>query len=310
MIHYIDIGARDLSFALWSEPEENFSCIAFEPDLKEFEKLSKSKDSFGFKELLILPYGISNKQGFKKLYITKQPGCSSFKKPIEKFDEKFGRDGNFIIDHEIEVNVNTLDYAIEDNNIAQDASFIMKIDVEGGELDCLKGFEKNIDKLLFAQVEVNFLNYREGQNSAGSILDFFRVHNFNLISIKDLGEYRFSGEAKYDPNQENFLKKQANGYPVYSIGTTCSCDFIFLKDPDYVQQNQMSDYIKVLIGSESYDTFKYLLDKNKLDNIDDIQKIKNNIYKKSKVSHLKKKIFHLSLFGIIVYFRELISRIK
>lgn len=293
MIYYIDVGARDLSFCLWDANTADYGCIAFEPDPDEFSKIRNTESFLGFKDLVLHPYGISDKRKVEKLYITKNPGCSSLKRPIPIFDERYNRQGNFIVEKTVDTEVLTLDEAIENSNLPENTNFLLKLDVEGGELDCLNGFAENIQNLLFAQVEVNFIEYREDQCTPGDILDYFQRHNFNLIKIKDLGEYRYSGESRYLPEREPFLKKAKSGYPIYSVGVISSCDFIFLKDPDFVSDDQIGDYIETLYGAEAFDTFFYLEKSNRLNNIKDIEKIRKKFITKSRQKHIRKSLFWL-----------------
>lgn len=70
MIYYIDLGASDLSFCLWDANTAEYGNIAFEPDPDEFGKIRNTERYFGFRDVVLHPYGISYKRKLEYLFRT------------------------------------------------------------------------------------------------------------------------------------------------------------------------------------------------------------------------------------------------
>ena len=88
---------------------------------------------------------------------------------------------------EVVVCMDTLDNLLLQHNI-QEADFL-KIDVEGGELDVLKGARATIDRGVFGlQLEVRFMEFYKGAPLFSVVNDYVSKMGFELF---DLNRYYY-----------------------------------------------------------------------------------------------------------------------
>ena len=80
---------------------------------------------------------------------------------------------------------------------------VMKLDVQGFELDALRGCVELLDKVSAVIVECSFVELYKGQSLAGEVVEFLGVRGFRILCVYNLS-YR------------------SDGYPV-------QCDFAFIR---------------------------------------------------------------------------------
>lgn len=148
---YCDVGARGGLGHPWDRLRAEISTVGFEPDLEEYARLSK-KLPLGD---VCLPHVLFSTPGELNLYLTKSRGCSSVYLPNKSFLCQFPDSERFAVEKILQIHAVTLDDLYRDRSIA-DIDFI-KIDVQGAELDILKGGRKLVDdKVIGVELEVEF----------------------------------------------------------------------------------------------------------------------------------------------------------
>ncbi len=130
----IDIGASGGIQPIWNSVSNYIKVIGFEPDAEEFKNLKKIYNS---EKYVFFNIGLLDKKGFSNFYITRKQQVSSIFKPNRVFLDKFPHSERFDILREVQVEVNTLDAVLKENNIMS-ADF-MKLDTQGSEILILKG---------------------------------------------------------------------------------------------------------------------------------------------------------------------------
>ena len=125
------------------------------------------------------PYEIvalSDKQGYADLYVeTINPiatGASLYKENTNWYGE-----GKY---KTITVPTKTLDSCNYFNNKSID---LIKIDVQGSELDILNGGEKTIKNTRYVLAEVSLVEYNQGAPLIGDIIDKMKEYKFNISDI-------------------------------------------------------------------------------------------------------------------------------
>ena len=247
---YIDVGARDLFFPFWKGSLSDIKCIAFEPEITAHESLLTRIRHLGFhpdSELFSAALGGSENECL--LYVTRQPGCSSIYKPISFYGELFNRPDNFIVDSVQNIKLQRADSLIGSSD---EAPILLKLDIEGAELDALSGFGEIMSSVWCLQVEVNFLPYREGQASPEEILAFCKQHNLLLVEEIDAGEYCYNGKNKFSPINDRILNFFSEDIP-YTKGIKCSADWLFIRDFQSVPEDQMTLYIDFCCRMKLFD---------------------------------------------------------
>ncbi|MCB0862220.1 MAG: FkbM family methyltransferase [Solirubrobacterales bacterium] len=104
-------------------------------------------------------------------------------------------------DHTIEVPVSTLDDETS-RPLARPA--LLKMDVQGFELDALRGATATLEEVDVALIECSFVELYEGQALAGEVVNFMTEAGFTLDGVYEIA-YSADGSAV----QGDFLFRRA-----------------------------------------------------------------------------------------------------
>lgn len=162
-----NIGSTILQFA--NRTGEKGRIIGFEPDPHNFNECQKNIALNNFNNIEVLPIGLGHEKGEFQLVV----------------DTPSNRGGNRIVMNDdnspisTTVNVETVDNVIKDKNITQIS--LVKIDVEGFEMNVLKGAETLIlrDAPIFF-IEVNDNNLKQAGSSAEELVVFLNSKNYQV----------------------------------------------------------------------------------------------------------------------------------
>jgi len=175
----IDIGAHEgefLSSFLKIRKIKKFYC--FEPQIKIFEKLKKKYEKNNKIKFFNFPLGEKSKK--TRLFLSKltyTATLSSYNKVSLYLKFK-----NFLLDdhyhQSITVKQKTFDQIFKNINIKE--SFL-KIDVEGYELNVLKGSKKKIKEVKYILIEDQFFN--QYKNDFNKVKEFLKKNNFEILKI-------------------------------------------------------------------------------------------------------------------------------
>lgn len=232
--NFFDIGARNGSFLLPAEYTKNTILHAFEPNLKEFEKLkNESTDAFKsgiiepkFKKKILYSTAVSEKKGKKDLFITSGAGAVSLMGPVnrvmtENIWRYHDKGLNYYTKHQrvneiSKVNCDKLDNIWKKNKYID----ILKLDTEGSELNILKGAERNLKekKILMIKSEFLFVPYYKQQNLLGHQQVFLNKMGYRLIHIDD--------------NHYTYSWKKSRVKETYDKRFQYAGDAYFIPDPD------------------------------------------------------------------------------
>ena len=277
LITFIDIGAADFIDRRWSKISNHLEYIGFEPDDRSYQKLIQEfsiNSNYKFYN-----FGLWSKNGTIDINLCKEPKVSSFFIPNEQIINNFKNPERFNIVKKEKVKVSRLD-DVKLKNV----DFI-KLDIQGGELEALKGADKTLDKVLGCEVEVEFLDLYENQ-------PIFQDINKHLISKN----FIFIDFISYN----RWERKKYEGY-----GQLIFADALYLKSPEKlfnfrrIDVNYIIKYIaicllynKLDLADKAYEIFqqeygKDFIDINLLNNL-----IKANI-KKRKLKKLIDKLVRI-----------------
>ena len=197
-IHFCDVGARWGISEPWKDVKENIDLVYFEPDKEEFEVLKKRMRS--------------NDKGYDcalysesipvDLNLMKARECSSILQPNISFLKRFPKEllEMYEVEKVISIQARTIDdiYA-SDKNLSID---FIKLDVQGAELDILKGGKLFLENnLIGAEIEVEFQPLYKDQ-PLFSDLDIYMRNNTGL-ELYDLTKHF----CKYSSGVKNCSKK-------------------------------------------------------------------------------------------------------
>lgn len=178
---FIDIGAA-VGEITFSSCDYFSNCICFEPEKKNFEYLRKQIKKSGFKNIEIYNYALGKEFGKKKFFVSKTANLDN------RFNVK--KDEDFI---EVEVQVETLDRMCK--KIGIDEKCFIKIDVQGAELDVLKGAEKLLEKNCIIISEFWPWAMQLNDTNPSDYVDYMKSKGYAFFDLKN------------NPLSNDFLKK-------------------------------------------------------------------------------------------------------
>lgn len=166
-----NIGTTTVSFARRCR-----LVVSFEPSTRNFEKLVEAVKLNNLKNVVPVNKGVGSKPGEYKLYkvVDNNPGMNRILSGAAA-DERF--------DYE-KVVINTLESELTALKIGQ--VDVIKIDVEGFELEVLQSAEKILERdkpALFVELDDN--NLREQGASAARLVAFLKSKNYAVLNAAD-----------------------------------------------------------------------------------------------------------------------------
>ena len=200
-ITIFDVGAHDgRTIKLYRKHFPNSTMFSFEPTPETFENLKNNASNYQNAE--VFNVALSNFVGQTEFFVNKSSLTNSILKP---FDEKYIAPNIFHTVEKIVVNTNTIDAFCKEKKLEK--INILKIDVQGAELDVLKGAaamltNKNIDLIY---LEVEFVELYLNQPLFHDISSFLKTFDYNLyyiynISVGKDGQMIY-GDAIFLPNR-------------------------------------------------------------------------------------------------------------
>lgn len=162
---------------------------SFEPDTSFFNKSNELIKYFNFQNCNLHNFALGKKRGFKKFYKVKninnisESTGSSFVQPI---------DHNTIL-KTYEYPLTTGDIFSDENNISN--IDIIKINVQGMELDVLEGFEKmlQLNKIKIVLVEFDYSPRYKTTVTIGSLENYLNKFNYHLFDMVLLRRKKLKG---------------------------------------------------------------------------------------------------------------------
>ena len=175
-IIYVDIGTNEGSFLEYLLTFCNFKKIfCYEPILRLSDEL---KLKYSNKKIKVFNIALSNKKSTKKFYEYKISSQSSLYKQNDIFKslkdlKKISKVKTEVFDNEF--NNRKIDFC--------------KIDVQGEEINVLKGMKKNLKKknIKLLKIEITFMErYVSVKSNFNEIISFLLKYNYHLTSISKI----------------------------------------------------------------------------------------------------------------------------
>lgn len=178
------------------------------------------------------------------LNVTAYPGCSSLYEPNPAVIDRFSQistDYNFKVVERRQVCAGPLD------GLGISQVDLIKLDVQGSELDILTGGQSTLSQAVAAQVEVEFLPLYKHQPTAGEVFAFMEDEGFYLHQLRDCGGSPF--------------KPFETARPYLPASQLLYADAVFIRDINNLTDDQRLRLISVLWNIyRSYDLAIHLAD--------------------------------------------------
>lgn len=221
----IDIGARG-GFTIDLAPIASaVEAIGFEPEQEECERLNAQAkaDSAGFRSLRYVPTAVGRAPEQRTLNIYRARGCTSLLTADTDFAKLFAREDYFILDGQVDVQVERLDDAAERFGFP-DVDY-MKIDIQGAELEAMQSAPKLVGKsLLCIRSEVEFAPLYKDQPVFADVDAELRGKGFMLARFPQMHAWRRGTRVRND--------RRAPGPAPISEGQLIHGDVLYFRRPE------------------------------------------------------------------------------
>jgi FkbM family methyltransferase len=173
----VDIGARGGLHPRWTDCSIHVQGVGFDADEAECARLNARGDG-----VLYLPYAVGAADGATAtLRLTDSPGSSSLLEPNREVLDQFIYGAKITVRSTVPVTLTTLDTACERHDVHPD---VIKMDIQGAELDVLKGATRTLANALLVESEVEFQSLYVGQPLFRDIDAFMAEKGWVLLGLR------------------------------------------------------------------------------------------------------------------------------
>ena len=204
-IALVDIGAAGEIQPRWRRISSLIDYIGFEPDERSYKDLIKQETQCN--SYKIYNSAVWSREGSLSINFCKKPMASSHFNPNRTFVDKFSDSERFDVVSQEEINITRLD------ELDIDKVDFIKLDIQGGEIEALKGGENLLTQCLGLEVEVEFLPMYESQPLFGDVCQYLKEKGFEFIDFTSINRWE--------------RKKYGYGQAVFG-------DALFLKTPETI----------------------------------------------------------------------------
>jgi FkbM family methyltransferase len=191
----LDVGANKGQFSIaFRRLRPNASIIAFEP-------LPEAADVYdnvflGDEHVRLQRVALADREGSSQFHVADRTDSSSLLRLGTGQEKAFGVRS----DRTIDVPVDRLDERVDIASLAR--PILMKVDVQGGELDVFKGCQA-LEDIDFVYVELSFFELYEGQPLFREVMEYLINRNFVVGGI-----YNQVATPQFGPTQVDVLFKR------------------------------------------------------------------------------------------------------
>ena len=237
----VDVGARGGQQANWLDFSDLIQTDCFEPDAKACaEQAAKARPRENW-----FPAGLGGFTGMGKLHVLNKASGSSLYPPNPTMMNRFSKSEYGDLKAVIDVPFLTFsDFILREKRPLPN---LVKLDVQGAELDILKGLQPaHWTDLLAVQAEVEFVELYKAQPLFADVDAHMKAHGFILMDLLPVRGYRVAeGQMRY------YLKKHL-GLAIARKDISrrlVAGDALYLRDPQTLidERNATSCYKFLLI---------------------------------------------------------------
>jgi FkbM family methyltransferase len=191
----IDVGCRDGVRPAWRELRPHALLVGFDADPAECARLNALAGDPAQERYE--PVALAADEGEATLYVTADPQSSSLYPPDPRALGRYPE----LWRHEPRgtetIRTTTLDAWAEGAGVS--AIDALKVDVQGAELDVLRGAQRNLESVRVVESEVEFQELYEGQPLFTDVDRFLREHGFSLWRLREIHHCGLSPAGRAEP---------------------------------------------------------------------------------------------------------------
>jgi FkbM family methyltransferase len=170
----VDVGAADDPPIHWrSVPSEDLQVLSFEPDGRSDVNTPGQR--------ILVPEALGDAPRQATLHLARKPQVSSIYEPNMELLDRYPQAERWQVVDSVDVELKRLDAVLDDVGV-KDVDAI-KLDVQGAELDVLKGAGALLDQTLVIDIEIEFVDLYIGQPLFADVDGYLRAKGFVLIDI-------------------------------------------------------------------------------------------------------------------------------
>lgn len=192
----VDVGCRGGVHAAWRALGPPALLVGFDADPAECARLNDAAGDSPHE--CYEPVALAAQTGEAALYVTVDPQCSSLYPPSEDAIRRYPELGS----HTALRGTQTIETSTLDAWSKQaDAGPIdaLKVDVQGAELDVLRGAERSLSSVRVLELEVEFQPLYRGQPLFADVDRFLRACGFSLWRMRELSHCGLSPAGRDEP---------------------------------------------------------------------------------------------------------------
>ena len=236
-ISLLDVGAANGVYDRWTSVQKYIDYFAVEPDLRSSNELISSESNSPYNSQTLIKRALWHSNGEVTLNLCRKPMASSVYTPNREFIDLFqDPERNDIVD-KVKIECTTIDDLNKQTGMLFD---VIKLDVQGAELDVLKGATKSLSSVIAIDIEVELCELYLGQPLFDQIFSFLRQTGLEFIDFTFI--YRWS------PDQFN------------GLGQSTFADALFMLAPEKIAASNTEQVIsKFAVISAIYERGDLLL---------------------------------------------------
>jgi len=227
---FVDIGAAGEIQPRWKPFSHKLNYIGFEPDDRSIGNIQNKSNNF--LSYSIFPFALSHQKGDIEFNLTRDPEKSSTYESNDRLLKKFPNSQRYELTKKMKISSVSMDEILED-----EVDFI-KIDIQGGELNVLKGADATLEKTLGLELEIEFIDMYKSQPLFGDLCEHLSNKGFEFIDFLNLCRWE----------REN----------LDGLGQCIWGDALFLRSPEDINFNKLdikkiSAYFAILLVHRRFD---------------------------------------------------------
>jgi FkbM family methyltransferase len=211
-IKYVDVGAANgLVSEQWLPFKEYIDLVMFEPDERSYKKL---KEDGG----LVFNSALGERPERRELYLTRKPEVSSLYKPNRSYLDCFPNSARWDILKTVTIELKPLDEFKEQMGSVD----FLKLDIQGAELDVLRGSKEVLNEALGLEVEVEFLELYKGQPLFGEVCEYLQgygIQFYDFVTLYRYGRKELNRKGQCAFADALFLRTPEDVVSQYASGT-------------------------------------------------------------------------------------------
>ncbi|MDR3538213.1 MAG: FkbM family methyltransferase [Acetobacteraceae bacterium] len=181
----VDIGAAGGLQQPWTGVEDRIVAVMFEPNPIKAAELRSQPHKFA--DLIVVESALGNRDGTRKLNLTKSFGCASLLTPNRLFLQDYSVCPAFDVIQTLDIEITSYGSLFRSGRVP--TPDVIKIDTQGFEFEVLLGFGDLLGSCLAVQLEAHFYQIYQGQKLFGELVGLLKESGLVLRSIKPVNHF-------------------------------------------------------------------------------------------------------------------------